>query len=86
MFVIEPYVSAGPFEFGMIYDDVRAALGAPSLEEKSLLGDVILRYDGFGATIAKAGVVEVYSAYGESNYLKCGRIWRRQCFTKTSRA
>jgi hypothetical protein len=39
---------------------VESALGPPTSHEKSRLGDTILRYDGFGATISKSGVVEVY--------------------------
>ncbi len=60
MFVIEPYVSAGPLKFGMSYDDVKSSLGEPKSLEKNRLGDTVARYDGFGATIAAAGVVEVY--------------------------
>jgi hypothetical protein len=60
MFVIESYVSAGPLEFGMGYEEVKSTLGEPVSQEKSRLGDMILRYDGFGATVADGGVVEAY--------------------------
>jgi hypothetical protein len=60
MFVIESYVSAGPLKFGMSHAELIATIGEPAVQEKSRLGDVIARYDGFGATISAAGVVEVY--------------------------
>ena len=60
MYAIDPYVSAGPLRFGEGYHEVKSDLGEPISENKSRLGDMILRYDGFGATIAKVGVVEAY--------------------------
>ena len=60
MIVIEPYVSAGGLKFGATYDDVVSALGEPRSEEKSRLGEVVVRYDGMGASISSRGVVEVY--------------------------
>jgi len=60
MLEIESYASAGPLKFGMGYDDVKSSLGEPLSQEKSRLGDTIVRYDGFGATVADTGVVEAY--------------------------
>jgi len=58
--VIEPYVSAGSFKFGASYDEIVAVLGEPRSTEKDGSGEMIVRYDGFGATISSHGVVEVY--------------------------
>ncbi|MDH4746830.1 hypothetical protein OMP43_22630 [Sphingomonas sp. CBMAI 2297] len=60
MDVIEPYTSAGGFKFGASYNEVVSALGEPCSTERSRLGETIVRYDGFGATISSRGVVEVY--------------------------
>lgn len=60
MNVINPYISAGRLNFGATYDDVVSDLGEPRSEEKSRLGETVVRYDRFGATISSHGVVEVY--------------------------
>ncbi len=60
MNVIEPYVSAGSFNFGACYNEVVTVLGEPHSTEKNRLGETIVRYDGYGATISSRGVVEAY--------------------------
>ncbi len=60
MNVIEPYASAGSFRFGATYEDVVSDFGAPRSQEKSRLGETIVRYDGCGATISSHGLVEAY--------------------------
>ena len=60
MHLIRPYSSAGDFIFGATYSDVVSLLGEPRLKEKSRLGETVVRYDGFGATISTQGVVEAY--------------------------
>jgi hypothetical protein len=60
MNLIEPYVSVGSIKFGASYDEVVATLGEPRSVERNRLGETIIRYDRFGATISSHGVVEVY--------------------------
>ncbi|QNN46313.1 hypothetical protein H9L17_14260 [Thermomonas brevis] len=60
MNVIEPYVSAGSIKFGATYDEIVSDLGEPRSQEKSRLGETVVRYDGFGATVSSYGVAEVY--------------------------
>tara|TARA_R110000824_G_scaffold112460_2_gene261658 strand:+ start:838 stop:1293 length:456 start_codon:yes stop_codon:yes gene_type:complete len=60
MNMIEPYVSAGSFSFGATYEYVVSDLGEPWSKEKNRLGETVVRYDGFGATISSHGVVEAY--------------------------
>lgn len=60
MFPIKSYISAGPISFGMEADEVVSALGAPVSQEITRSGDTILRYNGFGITVSKMGVVELY--------------------------
>jgi hypothetical protein len=59
MNVIEPYVSAGRFKFGASYSDIISDLGEPWLKQKNRLGEMIIRYEEFSATISSYGVVEV---------------------------
>lgn len=60
MNVIDSYVSAGRFHFGVEPDDLVSVLGKPVRKDKNRLGETIVRYEGFGVTIAARGVVEVY--------------------------